>query len=196
MFGNERPENPTGNADEHTQDTVPARRGRPPQLRKEYVPENPNVGVDMKMVFDLISKMNEDNQKNLMSAIAELKKPTPREQEKLDKEEAKVKAQQQARLKLAMAEEQRKKNNILGCRHATVHPGTGVVKHAWRAQVHTPLGEKPYFVPTCQICWTQAPKILATPDMLTQGVNLDQYTTIDYDVLKKWSEQSSAAQVA
>jgi len=165
-------------------------------LKEEAVAENPNVGLNMEQVFALIGKMNEDNQKNLLTAISELRKPTPREQEKLDKEEAKIKAQQEGRLKLAMAEEQRRKNNALGCRHATVHPGTGVVKHAWRAQVHTPHGEKAFFVPTCQICWTQTPKILATPDMLTQGVNLDQYTTIDYEVLKKWADQSQATQVA
>lgn len=151
-----------------------------------------NPGITMEQVFALIAKMDENNQKNMLSAIAEMKKPTAAEQAKLDKEAAKVKGQQEARMKLAQAEEQRKINTMNGCRHATANQATGVIKHAWRAQVHTPHGEKPYFVPTCQICWTQMPKILATPDMLTQGVNLDQYLQIDVEVLRNWAKSQAA----
>lgn len=147
----------------------------------------------MEQVFQLIAQMNEQNQSNLLSAIQEMKKPTALEQEKLDKEAAKVKQQQESRLKLAKAEEDRKLNAARFCSHATTHPGTGVVKHAWRAQIHAPHGEKPYFKPTCQICWTQLPKILATPDMLTNGVNLDQYTGLDVDRLKLWAVQAQEA---
>jgi hypothetical protein len=155
--------------------------------------EKETVGLDMEKVFALIAKMDENNQKNMLAAIAEMKKPTPAEQLKLDKEAEKVRGQQEARLKLAQAEEQRKINNARSCPHATTHQGTGVTKHAWRAQVHTPHGEKPYFVPTCQICFTQVPRILATADMLTQGVNLDRYTQIDYEVLKNWAKQALVA---
>jgi hypothetical protein len=157
------------------------------------MPEARPVGITMEDVFNLIGKMDENNQKNLMAAIAEMKKPTAVEQEKLDKEAAKVKNQQEMRLKLAKAESDRKIMNARACGHVTVHQGTGVVKHAWRAQVHTPHGEKPFFVPTCQICWTQTPKILASPDMLTNGVNLDQYSQIDFDILKNWAKQAEAA---
>ena len=150
-------------------------------------------GISMEEVMRLIATMGEQQHTNMLAAIAELKKPSEREQKKIDAEELRLKQQQENRLKLAMAEEERKKNNAAGCSHATFHPGTGVTRHAWRAQVHTPHKEKPYFVPTCQICQTQLPKILATTDMLTGGVNLDQYLGIDADRLKKWAEQSQVA---
>lgn len=150
-------------------------------------------GVTMQQVFEIISKMNEQQMDNMMKFAAELRKPTEREQRKIDDEDRRLAVRQQERLKLAESEENRKKLMAAGCPHATTHPGTGVTKHTWRAQVHAPHGEKPYFVPTCQICWTQAPRILATPDMLTNGVNLDHYTGIDLDRLKKWAEQMNAA---
>lgn len=159
-----------------------------------------NVGITMEQVFALIGKMDENNQKNMMAAIAEIKKPTPLEQEKLDKENAKIKKMQESRLAQAMAEEKGRKMRMASCSHQTVHQGTGVVKHAWRAQVHTPHGEKPYFIPTCQISQCQIRdekgeliKFYATPDMLTQGVNLDQYQGLDLERLKAWAKQSNAA---
>lgn len=146
-------------------------------------------GVSMKDVFDIISQMNDDNQKNILLAIQEMKKPTEAEQKKIDAENAKLKSQQEARLKLAQADEQRKEMRSRSCSHSTVHPGTGVVKHAWRAQVHTPDGEPAYFVPTCMQCWTQGPKIKATMDQVKNGVNLDQYVGIDLERLKLWAQQ-------
>lgn len=150
-------------------------------------------GVSMEEVMRLIATMSAEQHKNMLEAIAEMKKPTAREQEKIDKEDAKIRQQQENRIKLAKAEEDRKKNTALGCSHSTFHPGTGVVRSAWRAQVHTPAGEKPYFVPTCIICQTQLPKILATNEMLSGGVNLDQYMGLDADKLRKWAEQSQVA---
>ena len=193
MLGDERPDSVSGDVEDNSRVSHASPRTRTNKLKEQPVEQTQNVGLDMEQVFALIGKMDENNQKNLLATIAEMKKPTPAEQAKLDKEELKLKSQQESRLKIALAEEQRKKNNASYCRHATVHPGTGVVKHSWRAQVHTPHGEKAFFVPTCQICWTQSPKILATPDMLTQGVNLDQYSQIDYEVLKNWAKSAEAA---
>jgi len=159
-----------------------------PQPRRKAEP-----GVDMEAIFQIIAKMDENNQKNLMLAIAEMKKPTAAEQKSLDEKDLKTKQHQEARLKMAQAEEQRKSSQMRSCSHSTTHPGTGVTKHSWRAQVHTPLNEKPYFVPTCMQCLCQLPKILATTEMLTQGVNLDQYNGIDLNVLKNWAAQTAAA---
>lgn len=150
-------------------------------------------GVSMKDIFDIIAQMDANNQKNILLAIQEMKKPTEAEQKKMDEEAVKLKQKQEARLKLAKAEEDRKINQARSCPHATVHPGTGVVKHAWRAQVHTPDGQPAYFVPTCMQCWTQGPKILATMDQVKNGVNLDQYVGIDIDRLKLWAKQMTAA---
>ena len=196
MLGDERPGYPEGNADEHAQDTGRTAVARSKKL-KETV-EQP--GITMADVLTLIGQMNEQNQTNMIAAIAEMKKPTAAEQAKLDKEEAKIKAQQESRLKLAMADEQRRPLNMSGCTHSTVHAGTGVTKHAWRAQVHTPHGEKPYFIPTCIINQCQLKdkdgrliKFYATPEMLTQGVNLDAYQGLDVERLKAWAAQSQVA---
>ena len=191
MLGDERSEDSGWAAANDAR--IPKRRGRPPkvELTEAIVEQQP--GISMQEVFELISKMDESRHAQMLEFAKELKKPTEREQKKIDEEEKRYQAQQKARLAQAQAEEQRKKMSAERCPHATVHPGTGVVRHAWRAQVHAPAGEKPFFVPTCQICWTQAPRILATPDMLTQGVNLDQYTGIDFERLKKWAEQAQAA---
>jgi hypothetical protein len=151
--------------------------------------------MQMEDVFKLIAKMSEDQQANMMKFAAELKKPTEREQKELDAKEARVASQQQARMEMARSEIMRKESLRHGCSHSSFNQATGQSKHAWRAQVHTPgRGEKPFFVPMCQICHTTLPKILATPDMLTQGVNLDMYQGIDLERLEKWAEQ--AAQVA
>lgn len=143
----------------------------------------------MEDVFKLIAQMSADQQENMMKFAAELKKPTAREQAEIDRKEAEIKRRQEERLKLAKAEEDRKKNMALGCVHATYHPGTGVTRHAWRTQVNS----DGYFRPTCQICQTQLPRIKATPDMLLNGVNLDQYMGLDADKLRKWAEQAEVA---
>jgi hypothetical protein len=151
-------------------------------------------GLDMEAILKIIGQMNADNQTNMLAAIAEMKKPTAREQKKLDEEELKLAQHQQSRIKLAQAEEDRKRMQASSCAHATTHPGTGVTKHCWRAQVHTPHLQKPYFVPTCTQCFTQLPHILATTEMLTQGVNLDQYAALNIDVLRNWAKSAEKAQ--
>lgn len=167
------------------------RRGRPPNKLKEAPVSAPTV--NMEQLAAIFAKRDEAQQKNLIAAIQELKKPTPQEQAKLDKEAEKLAREQKARMALAKAEEQRKINQKVNCRHATIHPGTGVRKHQWRAQVHTPHGEKPYFQPLCTQCFTQGPKILATSEMLQNGVNLDQYADLDLDRLEAWAKSASEA---
>lgn len=146
-----------------------------------------NPGLDMEAILKIVGQMNADNQQNMLAAIAEMKKPTVREQKKLDEEDLKFRQHQQSRIALAHSEENRKEALRRNCAHATTHPGTGVTKHTWRAQVHTPHGVAPYFVPTCTQCFSQLPQILATTEMLTQGVNLDQYAGLNIDVLKNWA---------
>ena len=151
-----------------------------------------NTGISMEEVFKLIAKMSADQQENMMKFAAELKKPSDREQKEIDAKEARIKQNAEARLNQAKAEELQKEYLRTNCPHGTAHPGTGSFKHAWVAQVHTPgHGEKPYFRPFCQQCKTLMPKITASADMLTQGVNLDKYVGIDADRLKKWAEQAA-----
>jgi hypothetical protein len=197
MFGDEEPKDSGGNGEDGFRGPEPRVHGKPGpkpgKLRESTMPEQP-VGVSMEQIFQMIAKMSTDQQENMMKFAAELKKPSDREQKEIDAKEARIVANQKARIQMAQAEEDRKDNLMRGCAHATYHPGTGVTRHAWRAQVSTPgHGEKPFFQPMCQICHTVLPKIIATPDMLTQGVNLDQYMALNADTLKRWSEQMAAA---
>lgn len=149
--------------------------------------ETPQTGMNMADVFQIIAKMSEENQKNTLLAIQEMKKPSAEEQVRLDEERARLKQRHESAAKLAMAEEEGKRNRMNSCPHGTYHPGTGAFTHQWRAQVHTPHGEKPYFRPTCTQCGTQLEKILATPEQMQNGVNLDQYKGIDVARLQAWA---------
>lgn len=155
--------------------------------------DNPQ-GMQMKEILvamsTLMQQMSEGNRETFLDAIKELKKPTEVEQKKLDQEATKTARQAKERIDLATVEMNRIKYMEENCPHTTYHPGTGVERHLWRAQVHAPANQKPYFVPTCTACRTQLPRIQATPDMLTNGVNLDQYIRLDLDVLKSWAKKS------
>lgn len=148
--------------------------------------------ITMQDVMALLAQMNEQNQNNLVEAIAEMKKPTAEQQAKMDADALKLKQQQDARYKLAKAEEDRKKMQQEFCPHSSYNAATGIQKHAFRAQVHTPNGEKPYFRPMCIQCNWIGPKILATPDMLTQGVNLDTYAGLNVERILQWAKLTPA----
>jgi hypothetical protein len=197
MLGDEQPSGGIGDGEDGIGEPGKRRgwpKGKPRKLKEEPVAEN--QGISMEEVFKLIAKMDENQQKNMMAFAAELKKPTAIEQAKLDADQAKLKQKAESAAKLAMAEEKAKDNRRRGCPHGTTHPGTKTFTHQWRAQVHTPDGEKPYFIPTCTHCWTQLPKIYATTEQLQNGVNLDQYASIDLEKLETWAKQSQAQMVA
>ena len=146
----------------------------------------------MEALKAILAQMSESNREQMMEFAKELRKPTEREQRKIDEEDKKIKSAQLERLELAKADEQRKLMNARGCGHVRTHPGTGVTKHLWRAQVHTPDGRAPYIMPTCQGCQTQIGPIPATAQMLREGVSLDQYPTINEQALRTWAEQYRA----
>lgn len=149
-------------------------------------------------VLQLLNHQSVENQKNLLLAIQELKKPTAEEQARLDKEKAKLKERTLAAAKLAEAEEQARENAAKGCPHGTTHSGTKAFTHQWRAQIHTPDGEKPYYVPRCTQCgstwarWVGAPneKILATPDQISNGINMDQWSSEDVRRVFEWAKRN------
>lgn len=151
-------------------------------------------GMSMEQAFELLAKMNESNQKGFLEAIKELKKPTEQEQKKIDEENARtLQRVKSAALQAKMAEEQRERI-AKTCPHGTYHPGTGAFTHQFRAQIHSPFGEKPYFQPRCTQCGTTVKgKIYATPDQMQNGINLDQYKGIDLARLQAWADQSAQA---
>ncbi len=140
----------------------------------------------------ILSQLNANQTEQLKEFAKELKKPTDREQAKIDEEEARTKRATIERIELAKAEEQRKKNQQNNCGHVRYHPLTGTGGHLWRAQTYTPKGVAPYMVPICLGCNMEGPKIPATADMLREGVELHKYPGITLEALNKWAEQYKA----
>ena len=140
----------------------------------------------------ILEQLTDSNRQQMMEFAKELKKPSDREQAKLDEEESRLKRAQRERLELGQAEEQRKKNQQNNCGHVRYHPLTGTGGHLWRAQTYTPRGVAPYMVPICLGCNMEGPKIPATADMLREGVALHKYPGITLDALNKWAEQYKA----
>jgi hypothetical protein len=159
--------------------------------------DNKPQGVQMEEVMvaisTLIKQMNEDNREAFLSYIKEVKKPSDLDQRKLDLEATKERRRIEESIDQARIEIERRENVKRSCSHTMYHPGTGVERHLWRGQVHAPANEKPYFIPTCTKCRTQLPKILATPEMLTNGVNLDQYIHLNVETLERWAKQAEVA---
>jgi len=146
------------------------------------VPEIPaNQNFTMAQMLEIVAKMG-----------AEMRKPSDREQQKIDKEDAQIRRQQEERQQLAKSEMESREAKKRGCPHTMTHPATKVTWHRWVAQVHTPSHRKPYFVPLCQQCGTQLPEIAATQAMLTEGVQLDQYPTLNMETLENWAKLTPA----
>ena len=153
-----------------------------------------NQGYSLDQVLELLNKVNQAADERMLKAIAEIKKPSPEEQAKLDREHAKARERALSAARLAMAEEQGRDNAAKNCPHGTTHRGTGVMKHQWRAQTCTPYGEKPYYIPRCTQCgstWDRvfglpSPKVLANSDQLQSGVNMDQWSMDDIHRMVEW----------
>lgn len=152
--------------------------GEPESATSAKVPEVTHtepVPLSLEQLKELIS-----------SVISETKKPNEWEQLKIDKERALESRRHSQAMELARAEEEAKAARKRTCPH------NNGKSHTWVAQVMSPKGEEPYFIPTCQRCLTQLPRIKATQEQVTQGVNLNLYKTLDMAALEKWSENSYA----
>lgn len=118
----------------------------------------------------------------ITEVIAAAKKPNEYEQRKIDQEIALEKRRALDAVALGKAEEESRINRKRNCPH---HNGQ---RHTWVAQVHTPANSDPYFIPTCQRCFTQLKPIKASADQVTQGVNLHVYKTLDMAALERMGE--------
>lgn len=209
MLGDERPADSVGAGPEHHEGTDPAKGkpGRPRKLKAGtlHSVNPPTPGLDMAAVFELIGKMSAENRETMLEFAKEIRKPTPkevREEAENEKKEERIRNNRLVQLENAKKQAAADEARASGCSHASYNPATGITKHSWRAQVHTPAGVKPYFVPTCDMCHYQIRDGKGDPvhfpasvDMLTNGVNLDQYIALDLDKLKTWYKQT-AEQVA
>ena len=139
---------------------------------KQDEPQSQNVSLSPDQLKELI-----------LSIVSEAKKPSEYEQGKIDKARAiELRAAKEGR-ELAFAEEHRKAEQKKRCPH---HNGQS---HTWVAQVHAPDGVDPYFVPTCQRCQTQLPRIRCTGDQAREGIGLNRYKTLDMAALERMAEK-------
>lgn len=129
-------------------------------------------------------------QEILKTVIAEVRKPTELEQKKLDKEHSQEQKMLKQRVMLQTAEAKARESRRANCAHGTVHPGNNSFKHSWAGQIHSPAGEHPYIIPTCQQCQTQTSKIYVNPATIIDGAGLDRYPSLTVDSLEAWAKGS------
>jgi hypothetical protein len=164
--------------------------------------QQPQVGISPDQLASILDAINNRSDERMIKFAQELRKPTPEEQAKLDRDLAKTKERALAAARVAMADEEGKKNAAKMCPHGTTHEGTGVFKHQWRAQVHTPAGERAYYIPRCTQCgstWDTvyglpSPKVVATQDQMKEGVNLDKWSVNDIHRVVEWLKLNPVAE--
>jgi hypothetical protein len=163
-----------------------------------------NQGISPEQLTQILDAINYKSDERMIKFAQELKKPSADEQAKIDKEKAKLAERVLAAAKLAQSQEQAKNNAAKFCPHGTTHAGTKAFTHQWRAQVHTPDGEKPYYVPRCTQCGTTwdrwvgapSPKILASSDQIQNGVNMDQWGQADIERVFDWAKRNPVEELA
>jgi hypothetical protein len=129
----------------------------------------------------------EQLQQLLEAVVAAAKKPSEYEQSLIDEKVALRKRNANEALERGKAEMEMKAMRKRNCPH---HNGKN---HTWVAQAHTPAGEKPYFVPTCQRCNTQLPRVECSVEQITNGINLNNFKTLDMAALEHMAERRKVA---
>lgn len=166
--------------------------------------ESNQSGLSGSDLASILEAINARSDERMLKFVEELRRPSPEEQAKLDKERSKAQERALSAAKVAMAEEEGKRNAAKMCPHGTTHEGTGVFKHQFRAQIHTPAGEKPYYVPRCTQCgstWDMvyglsSHKVLATQDQMKEGINLDKWSLNDIQRVVEWLKKNPVEEMA
>jgi len=91
---------------------------------------------NMETLMQLIDKLDERSNQRLVEAIKELKKPSPEEQEKLDKQRERERQSRVARAKEAVQDEHVRKITQFYCSHIKHAEGVYKQEHAFRGQVN------------------------------------------------------------
>lgn len=119
----------------------------------------------------------------ITAAVKAARQPNEYEQRKIDREMALEQRRHTEMVEMAKAEEESKAMRKRYCPH------NNGKSHTWVAQVHSPKGKQPYFIATCQRCFSQLPPITCAPEQVTNGINLHLYKTLDMAALERMSEQ-------
>lgn len=167
----------------------PKRRGRGPNKPKVSADSQLSSGELLEVMFKKFSELNNQTQENFMLAIAEMKKPSVREQMQIDKEEELVRKKQLGRIEAAQQEIARDQAKRDGCSHTMPSTIAGLPgRHAWVAAVNS----DGYVRPFCNVCRFGDKgqlKFKATPHMLQNGVGMNTMTNINLETLTKWAAQ-------
>lgn len=156
----------------------PAPPAAPPPSPKQVLAES---GLDPKTIQVLMALMAEQS-KTFMQGIAELRKPTEDEQKKLDearerRKQASINAAEMGKkITQQILDEQRR------CGH--VNPRN---MHLFRGQVHSDGWARI----KCQRCM-KSYTVRPLPEMVAQGLNLDQIPGLTAAHLEAWEKQSGA----
>ena len=179
-------ESPEGTVSDHGEGSPKRRGGRP-----KKVADTPQLdaGQLLEVVFKKFSEMNEQTQQNFMTAIAEMKKPSVREQQLIDKEEEQLRKKMLGRAEAARQEMERDEAKKRGCSHTMPSTIAGLPgRHAWVASVQSDGFVRPF----CNICKFGDKgqlKFKATAHMLQNGVGMNTMTNISLETLEKWAAQ-------
>jgi hypothetical protein len=139
-----------------------------------------NNSLSLKDVLALLESQNRASDERMMKAIAEIKKPSPEEQEKLDKERARTIKRSQERVAEAKAMEEGQIQAQRLCHHIK-RDGSP----AWGGQVNSDGN----FRPICTQCRLIGPPIKAPKEMYTGGVNLQDkelFPRLTLEMLMAW----------
>jgi hypothetical protein len=131
----------------------------------------------------------------MLPLIQAIKQPSELEQIQLNEKKAAMAAKAMAVREAGKLEMEREARRASGCDHMTEMTAAGTRKHLFRAQVHAPDGQKPYFKPFCTKCLLVGPNIQATAEQISNGVNLDRYQNISLEVLKQWAKATETVGV-
>lgn len=113
-------------------------------------------------VMAILQQQNEQNQKNLIEAVKELKKPTEAEAKKLAEEQARREKNAESAAKDAKRAHERERAQQAACSHKK---GDGSTR--WGGQVNGD-GKVRFF---CNGCFETLPAVTAPQEWVTNGVN-------------------------
>lgn len=140
-------------------------------------------GIDPEVLQLLMAVVAKSTETTARTIVQEMKKPTEAEQKKIDNEIEKQKrrALNAAAIGAQVAAIERAEQSR--CGHSKPNG-----RHTWRGQAHS---NGTVFV-QCMRCHKPYFDLVATPDMLQSGVNLDEIQGLTEEHLRKWKENSPA----
>lgn len=123
--------------------------------------------ITIQDVMKLIDKVNEANDKRMLSLVQEIRKPTDVEQRKIDNDNAILERKREMRRQELLSDEATRKSAQRACLHQKKHPRSGAFISAWGGQVNS----DGCWHPICTVCQMEGPAVKAPMEWVTGGVN-------------------------